>query len=224
MAYEFPKFWPYVRSAWIRCGIEPWLIALNTDRNLEGNVIYVEHPSGEANVLYAKLARIYYASKFCKSNFLVSDIDMLPLRKSYWNFPEDYNGSQIVSWGWDVTPDEPYHLPMCYVGGSSDVLAEVLETGNHTDFVDFVKRFLDKSPGVRSDESCLKWKLSEWDKRDTHLIKISRGWNNGALNRIDRAHWSWTPAQLHENNFIDAHLPRPFSDETVKLYNSLLET
>ena len=86
---EYLDFWPYVAKAWKRIGIEPILLYIDKNPPSEdvmnhGRVIYLESINDWTISQQAQCIR-FWAAKILDAPFIISDMDMLPISKEYYD-------------------------------------------------------------------------------------------------------------------------------------------
>lgn len=117
-------------------------------------------------------------------------------------------GVHIV--GADLTPEDQY--PMCYAAMPAATWRDVFGS---KDYQEALSELIDPIEGqnIRGEQWCfdqwyLKKKLTEYGLDKVKFHNRSNGQNQFAQNRADRDGWHFDPY-----NILDAHLPRPLTDE-----------
>ena len=79
-------FWPLVKHVWKNhLGIDPFLIHISDEVGTDEDTKYIKPVPGVPIYLQAQLARIYFTQLFDDEICLVSDIDMIPVSKNFFN-------------------------------------------------------------------------------------------------------------------------------------------
>lgn len=114
--------------------------------------------------------------------------------------------------GHDLTPNDQY--PMCYIKMDVQRWKDVFEITKT--YQDHVAELIDPIEGqnIRGEQWCYdQWyarkKLLDYGTWEIKYHARSNGQNQFAQNRADRDGWHFDPY-----NIMDAHLPRPLTDET----------
>ena len=151
----------------------------------------------------AQLVRLYAYEMFPEYNLLLSDIDMAPLSKGYFNKNASLiSNSQILSYSGQPYSDVPYY-PMCYILGAGNVMKDVLELPET--FEEFLSQ-VEQSHTVKwnSDEHYLYDRLKSYSDLVTLPVRKYK------LDRIDRGNWVYDPKKVAEEKYIDTHVLRPY--------------
>lgn len=113
--------------------------------------------------------------------------------------------------GHDLTPND--QVPMCYIKMNAARWKDVF--GISSTYQDHVSQLIDSIEGenIRGEQWCYdQWyarkKLLDYGTWEIKYHARSNGQNQFAQNRADRDGWSFDPY-----NIIDAHLPRPLTNE-----------
>jgi len=216
---EYLDFWPYVAAAWKRIGIEPVLLYIDPaglpDNVAEcGRTFYLESIPEWSIAQQAQCIR-FWAAKLLDAPFIISDMDMLPISKEYYeNGVVDADDTCIVSYSSDVIQYRWYRknpqYPMCYLAGRPESFISLLEM-NDQNHQDFLRRLMRLNIPYGTDQ---KFFYNQSLKNPTTIKHLERGWDleRYAKNRLDKAIWPNTDYNIDE--YIDCHLPRPFSENS----------
>jgi len=137
---------------------------------------------------------------------VTADSDICVFGDTFYGFDD----GKIHILGADLTPDEQY--PMCYAAMPVYLWAKVfgITKGYQEHIADIVNPI--ESDNVRGTNWCLDQFLlkKHIDASGEEIVKHNRsnGLNQFATMRADRDGWYFNP-----DNIIDAHLPRPLTDE-----------
>ena len=232
-------FWPYARDVWRkRLNIDPCLILISDTKqtnSFENDILYVKKIPDYPTHLQAQLARIYFTQKFSNEICMVSDIDMFPVSRSF------FNKERIESY---CTEDSFFHLnperrefgqfPLCYYCGYGSLYEKLFLGLSWPEFLELIikKDFnTDKfqfrlPPHLQdkklwfSDEVFMFTRIQELNLKillNNELIGGRRLDREGIIN-FDFFKLLWS------DNVIDIHLPRPLNDfkpYIEKIYDTL---
>ena len=208
---EYYQFWPVVAKRWNSWGITPTL-AVVSDKKIDideslGDVIYHTPNPDVPTPQQAQIIRLFLAASYEDDVCLISDIDMLPLKKDYFTKTiEVYDNVSFVVYSSDAyPPTDPAFpaYPMCYLASDGENFKEIIE-GDLESFNDVVVAWLEEGHGWHTDEKVFFQKLQKWDAINNLMIPLRRGFN-----------MSPDPASIGRNLissgfYIDYHMPRPY--------------
>lgn len=231
---EYYQFWPVVAKRWASWGITPTLAVisdkkLDIDENL-GDVVYIPPIEGVSTSHIAQISRIFMAASFGDDTCLVSDMDMMPLKREYFiDTIEGCSNDAFVVYSADAyRPGNPAYpaFPMCYLCSKSTNFNQIIDADLNS-FRDRIHEWMNYGYGWHTDEKVFYTKLASWEKENKKAVFLSRGFNISShpmtIGRIDRSCNSEYNIQLLENNFyIDFHMPRPYQaykDVIDEVYN-----
>jgi len=214
---EYIDFWPYVAKAWKRIGIEPILLYIDKQTPPEsvhehGKVIYLESIPEWSIAQQAQCIR-FWAAKLLDAPFIISDIDMLPISEEYYkNGVASIGDKGIVSYSSDIIKYRWYRTnpqyPMCYLAGDPSSFIGILEMNENT-HQEFLRRLIRMNLRSGTDQ---KFFYNQSLKNKQFSIKhLERGWieEKYATGRLDKV--IWPKPGYNADEYIDCHLPRPFS-------------
>lgn len=167
---------------------------------------------------------------------MTTDIDMLPLSRSFWSKPLD-GGSKIdVLFANAYEGEKRPHWPICYIGMSA--LSWVHLLGTYPDHNSAVSAWMNGNLGKAEVEKdgMVGWCFDEyfvsekiagaasngWPVRFVERQKAGGGWPS---TRIDRGAWDETRVPISDGRMVDCHAPRPgyagaaWSDRVKPLLN-----
>lgn len=216
-------FWPVVSKVWkLKFGIEPVLLFFG-DKSIHnvseeyGKVVEFPVIPDVPVYLQALWSRYWYLQTEPETVFTISDIDMIPLARSY--FVDLVSGFSNDSY-LHINPviQRNGGLPSCYHIAKGRVFSDVLELDSEWERS---VRFLNGlNVGTDPGNGCMNWFADEKYAGDKLLAKIvsdSRivfahrdGGQNG--HRIDRLDWRFDLQAVREERYYDCHCPRPFSE------------
>jgi hypothetical protein len=219
---EYYQFWPVVAKRWSSWGITPTL-AVVSDKKIDiderlGDVVYHIPNPDVPTPQQAQIIRLFLAASYEDDVCLISDIDMLPLRKDYFTKTvEHYNNANFVVYSSDAYPpaDPAYPAyPMCYLASDGENFKEIIG-GDLENFNDVVSAWLQEGHGWHTDEKVFFQKLQKWDAINNLMLLLRRGFNlspdPASIARIDRSTGSIYDENLISSKFyVDYHMPRPY--------------
>ena len=170
--------------------------------------------------LQSQVVRLFLP-KFLDGICLMSDIDMIPLSKKYFEENSKYieeDNMVIFSSNNPQTINEKMY-PICYVGAHSNTYKKVFELDTSWDI--FCHKLSERNENWYTDQKFLFEKSSDFNLETNKLILLERKWGN---NRVDRSNWSYNPELIKEGYYIDCHSLRPYNiykSEIDKLIESI---
>lgn len=236
---KFIEFWPLVAQGWRKFfpGADIWLALVApegrfnlTELQKHGNVIRYEPVAGIPTSNQAKMARYHLAAMWDNDSVVMTnDLDLLPLQSAYL---EQY-----------VRP--PHHLftigSELYVGPEAGKFTAGYLTAESSvwrtlvnplddDWRQFIRNLVGfqlvdhkediarnvhhESPDTFSDESLLRALLL------INKVAVShqpRGYNPYTARALCRADWRFDPKKLADGTYVEAHLPRPLSENVHRI-------
>lgn len=210
---DYIQFWPIVAKAWKKMGIKPTL-ALIGDSHTQidetlGEVIRFSPIAGVPTALQAQVIRlllpVYYPDECC----LISDIDILPLRRTYFvdsikHVPED----AFVVYRDRAFDSNTPQFPMCYVVAKGGAFMSLFQIKTSEEIPLIIQKWHQLNWGWTTDQRVLYDSLIRWDHFQKRCVKLG----HKVKRRIDRGKWEKYKeiSSLRRGYYIDAHLPRPY--------------
>ena len=253
---EYKQFIPIVSLAWQKLlGIKPTLayvtdtVESTWDWMKEYCADIVKFPVRKDlknNCVRAYCARMIIRYKYPEDICMVSDLDMIPLNKEYFNnLPENYSLDKFVNLTYDAFlngdgdainltyPLSMRKFPTCYSIATGKIWKEIINPEDLDD--DLVidswngLNVYDPKENINApyfcDESLMRMLIQRWNPSRDKLIGIDRGLEGGRVaRRLDRSSWFIDEYKLQNNFYIDAHCPKPilqYQDDMKKLTNYL---
>ena len=226
-------FWPIVSKIWkVKFDIHPVLVLIQDDPSVTaseeyGTVIYQKPIEGVPLNIQAQCCRYFFPRTEPNTTWMTSDIDMLPISKSYFidniaSIPDDkfinLNAHTIAA------------NPACYNVAKGNTFIEVLKLADT--FEDFLKQteWWRRGEQHRPDQNlvCSNWCTDEqysnemirtyYDTVDnTKFINPTRP-GGYCARRVDRIAWNnWRPEQVIDEYLLDAHSIRPYADNKQQI-------
>ena len=217
------EFWPYAAKAWNQLiGIKPTLALIGdetvkVDESL-GDVIRFEPIVGIPTGLHAQLIRLLVPAYFPHEVCILSDIDQLPMSKSYFI-------DQISTLGDDkfvIYNDLCYgpdiqRFAMCYVAAQGRVFQDIFNIPDTASIAHILKTWASYNLGFDTDELLLYKYITQWTKYTTHCVKLGDTLGPWSNRRIQRYLWQYDPKKIQDKYYIDACLIRPYHEYKQEL-------
>lgn len=223
---EYLDFWPLVSSAWKKIGIEPTLIYTGKIPLKLENVININLPDVDTAFL-AQNVRLLAPSLFPEEVIIISDIDDMPLSKSYFQKNISvYENDQFIIYRPDAVPENMISIMWNVAIGSTWSEIFNIET-----ISDIKKTLIDWYPAnykVRGDnwyfdQIMLKDKVELFKKNSSNRVVELSDQLTG-FNRLNRSKLKrrFNQFYIDGNDYSDFHMPRPYS-KYKKLINKVFE-
>jgi len=197
---------------WLTPSLE--LFVIKESRKLGAEIYFLPYISEYKDSTIAQLSRLYAACNvmYPNSYFLLSDIDMLPLSRDWFNTHVEGKTMDIKY----PTCCGPGNYPICYVGATSIIWREMMGLQLDTE-IPIEKQIekqlqVDIAAGGDSfiewcyDEQLLSKNIKAWTG---HPDKCNINTRDGCPphDRIDRSNWPTTIEDI--SKFVDCHSLRP---------------
>ena len=213
---EYLDFWEPISKVWkTKFNIIPVLgLISDEDSDLyetEFGMIKKFKQIDSEIALQSQVVRLYLPN-YLNGNCLISDIDMLPISKKYFEdgFSNLTDNNIVV-----FSADNPECLqnsmyPMCYVLANSTIFKNIFDL--EKPWYDFYLYLKSKGLTWYTDQKYLFERINQYCDNYKKCIFLNRGWSGLAHKRIDRASWSYESDKVKEQFYIDAHLLRPYRE------------
>lgn len=222
----YDGYWELVKKSWNEIiNVTPILVVIG-DENYhhiydDCEIIGYKKVDNIPTSLQSQISRLYATKTYLNKTFLTSDLDMLPLSKSYFveNAKMVDENSLLIYTADAYGYSNQIRYPMCYNLAKGSVYNEIMNLDDS--FQDFVVRLYNLKITPLWDTDELFWGscVSEFEKKPENverLVKLHRGFAEGyATNRIDRMCWFTTNydfLKVPHNFYIDSHLLRPYNE------------
>jgi len=216
----YKDFYSIVAKQWYKLGYKTYYVNITNENSFIENEYGIVHKikslESVSTGFQSQVVRLFVSNLVNDKNLLMSDIDMLPINKDYFeNIAEELQPDKIILYSGQPYGDVPYY-PMCYVLGNSNLLKHKLgiENMSFDEYCSFLCQFY----GIKwnTDEHFMYDKLNKYS--ENLIIKRNRNFKN----RIDRGSWFYDSKKLEKNYYIDSHLLRPYSEYQSQI-NKLLK-
>lgn len=217
-------FWPLVATAWQRfVYVRPTLALIATDDVVIdqsfGDVIRLAPIPDIPNWFYAQVVRLLLPVYFTDDVCITSDMDMLPIKGSYFiDSVQSLSKDSFVVYR-DGSGDTGRY-PICYIAARGSVFKEIFQINSPLDIPEIVTSWYHRGFGWDTDEVLLREYVVAWHAKTGKCIKLG----HNAAGRIDRSNWRYNPAELKAGKYIEAHMVRPYAwhkDKIDKLAKEL---
>ena len=211
------EFWPIVAPIWQAMGLRPTL-ALIADEDCPidtsiGDVIRFDPIPNIPIALQAQAIRLLLPTYFPDEGCLISDIDMLPISRSYFFdgaeiCPEDaflVYRDRVFDYGYDYAFQR---YPICYIAANGAVFASLFQNRCEYDFAEVLRQWAAKDYGWNTDEIILYASLMSWEHKGELVVRLG----HGDQPRLDRGSWKSDFSSIDYSHYIDCHCPRPYSE------------
>lgn len=212
---NYKQFWPIVAKVWKLMGLRPTLILISeTDEGIDaslGDVIRFSPVADLPTSYQAQVLRLFVPILFPEDGCIISDIDMIPISRSY--FIDGANSCSDDNFL--VYRDKVYmgeeRYPMCYVAAKGSVFGSVFGIKSSDDFIAKLYEWYSEGLGWDTDEIMMSRTLLGWERRgDGKICRLGHGMQV-LFNRIDRSGWKENYHHFNIQNIIDCHCPRPYN-------------
>tara|TARA_R110000868_G_scaffold93096_1_gene257892 strand:+ start:408 stop:1178 length:771 start_codon:yes stop_codon:yes gene_type:complete len=207
---------PFVVYSWNKIGIDCIVFVPSGDnpkiklaQKYCNNTPFHEFVCEEKRIpTYSQVSRLFGACTSIDDNeiYITGDSDLAV----FSNYYERLNDGDVHVVGADLTPKDQY--PMCFISMPSKKWKKVL--GIDKGYQEHIAELIDPIQGlnIRGEQWCYdQWYIKKKLDESGHKIVLhnrSNGQNQFATKRADRDGWHFDVFDI-----IDAHLPRPLTNE-----------
>jgi len=241
---KFIEFWPLVAKGWRTFfgDVDIWLALVAKEGQFDlnelrkhGNVKRYDPVPDIPTANQAKVARYHLASSWGDETWgdnsvvMTNDLDLLPLQRDYIDQFVRAQG-QLFTLGAELyTGPEAGKFTAGYLTAESSVWRKLFDPF-HDGWVSFVRSFVGmkmldhkediardvfhESPDTFSDESLLRALLTI---NPVPVVYAPRGYNPYTVRALCRANWRFDPKKLADGTYVEAHLPRPLSENIARI-------
>ena len=236
-------FYPVVRDVWKRlCDIRCVLVLVGDRipdklKHLEQDIILFKPEPNVHPIFQSQMIRLLYAAVMKNaSGVIVSDIDMIPTRKSYYtDIPLKFTDDHFVVYRDVLICDRQY--PICYNCATPNVWGNIFGISSDKDIRQRLREFspaeFDGRPGYQgwfTDQLVLFETVNKWNSNTGNLVILNDNYTNfSRLDRIRPDHMNdleTTRKKVSQGEFTDFHMPRPYSQNKYfidKIVDSLVQ-
>lgn len=209
------EFWPIVAKTWKEIvGIKPTLALIASkdviiDESL-GDVIRFEPIPGIPTSFQAQTIRLLLPAYFENEVCIISDMDMIPLQRSYFvDSVADFDRDSFIVYKDGAIDTNVYkEYAMCYNVALGRTFKEVFGVRSVHEIKNKIIEWYGLKLGWTTDQQVLYKALNEWKDKNTRLVKLG----HDVHPRVDRLYWRYSIPHIKNKNFyIDCHMLRPYS-------------
>jgi hypothetical protein len=223
---EYLDFWPLVSSAWKKIGIEPTLIYTGKIPLKLENVININLPDVDTAFL-AQNVRLLAPSLFPEEVIIISDIDDMPLSKSYFQKNISvYKNNQFIIYRPDAVPENMISIMWNVAIGST--WSEIFNIETTSDIKKTLIDWYPENYKVRGDnwyfdQIMLRDKVELFKKKSSNRVVELSDQLTG-FNRLNRSKLKrrFNQFYIDGSDYSDFHMPRPYS-KYKKIINKVFE-
>lgn len=238
---KFIEFWPLISKGWHTFfgDIEVWLALVGSPKPAQlaelkkhGYVeVYAPVP-GIPLPNQAKIARYHLAATWNDDSVnMTNDVDLLPLQTTYvCNLLRSQKPGHLLTVGTELyVGPEAGKFTAGYLTAESSVWRRFVNPLGF-DWPSFVRSFVGlrvcdhkeditrtvhhEDPDTFSDESLLRALLKT---NPVPVVHVPRGYAPYTARALCRANWKFDPIKLTDGTYVEAHLPRPWSEHRTKI-------
>lgn len=208
---KYIAFWNIAAPLWKSMGYQPTLALIAKkdcfiDLSL-GDVIRLDPLPGISEALQTQVVRLFLPGLFPEDVCLISDIDMLPISRSYFAAGvAPYSEDQFVVYRDRAYADYERRYPMCYVAAKGSVFGEIFQTHSLADIQERMIEWHRMDYGWDTDELMMYQTLMDWEKKGGNIVRLG----HGVFGRLDRASWGGNYEGIDLDGYVDCHCPRPY--------------
>lgn len=213
----YKDFYEPVSSAWNHFGYKTFMIEVCDEESdiFETKYgIYKKIKKVEGNeVLQSQVARLFAFNLIKDKNLLISDIDMMPLNREYFeNRAKNIQQKDVLVYSGEGQGKYYPFFPMCYILANSNTFSNILGISDMSflDFINYLENVFAPDPvnGTiwNRDENFLFNKLLDTDNK---VILKDRHHQESRICRA--ASWGYDEERLKNGGYIDSHLLRPYN-------------
>ena len=213
----YSECWPLVAKAWLNLGVTPVVANIgNTSIDTTvGECLNFEEIPGVPSGFVSQVIRMIVPSFFPNDVCILSDIDMVPMRKSYFKKElEQYNEDSILVLTSDAYKVD-YRYPVCYIVAKGILFQELigLKDTKEDTIIKFIQELYNLNLGWDTDELYLGKCIKDYSLRGrVHFLNRFSWEDSNRYPRLDRAHWKISRRFFIKNKYVDCHLLRPPSE------------
>lgn len=227
---RYIEFWPVVSKAWHDLlGIRPTLALISERRDIPidttyGDIIYCPPIPGIPTDWHARMIRLALPAFFENEVCLISDIDMIPLNRSFFvdHIREMASDTLVVYDNKSYDSNNSYEnftrIPMCYVAAKGSIFKEIFDIHNVSEIPNKLRKWLKDDALASSDEFLLTKSIKGWSCFRSKVVLLN--YSLRTLPGHRRFYFSYSnrkksvPGPKHNNElfkkgyYVDFHMHR----------------
>ena len=226
---EFLDFYPVVSKAWRNIGIEPVLFLINPKKEIEdSSIISIDFSSEKIDSVFASQnIRLLGPCLFPNDILILSDIDMMPLSKGYFQTNvKKYPDNIFINMRKNVTKNNMY--PICYSVAKGSTWIDVFQTDSLSSIKKkliewYLNEYIVKGKSWYFDQLKLFESLKSFDSSyPERFIELDD--KTTGFCRLNRTKLKWNTKKFYDENlnYTDFHMPRPYRKHK-KIINKVFE-
>ena len=232
-------FFPIVHAMWqdvvkIKCKLI--LVAEAIPEKLlsyKDDIILFKPIVGMSDVFQAQMLRMLYAAVMTEeTGVIVSDMDLVPMSKRYYEMCNRFDEDIFVVYRDCLIGDQQF--PICFNAASPKVWKEIFPVSNEAEIRNLLRlvypRDYKSEVGNKfwfKDQLILFSSVTEWSQKSgSRLVILDDDYTN--FRRLDRLDWNSIASnageikkEIAQQKYTDFHMPRPFSQYKAELINLL---
>lgn len=223
------NLYPYIKKAWNKMNIDTKLILISNFipdilKKYSDDIILFKPIVNIHSAYIAQVIRILYPCLFINKNILISDIDIIPLNKNYFNndYIKNISNEKFIVFR-DVYIKKDMNA-ICYNLANSNVWKKIFKINNEIDIINKLKKWY--NPEYNGKKNCLGWftdqkilfKYLHFNEKDVIYLNDK----DLKFNRLDKRNKKYIIDNLNliYNNiksgyYTDFHIIRPYHKYTV---------
>jgi len=171
----------------------------------------------------AQCIRVLYNCLFVNKNIIISDMDLIPLNKTYYiDNIKDFGEDCFIIYRNVLENIKQY--PICFCAANSNIWKEIFNINNEEDIIYILKKWYSQFPendykiscafslGWAMDQLQLFYSVNKWGK---NIIKLTD--KDMSFNRLDREDIEYITnnkeeikININKGLYTDFHLPKPY--------------
>ncbi len=224
----YKDFYELIAQRWYDLGFKTYYINISDKDEIVENEFGTVHTMKAldfvSTAFQSQVVRIF-ASNILSGNLLISDIDMFPISKDYYNqynseltddniivytgIAKQFNNEGVITYHGPPNLSTPYY-PMCYMLGNVNAFQDRLDIRGMT-FEEYCRMLVDNYTESWNTDEHFCW--DRFKKYPDKILLKTRITNT----RIDRGTWVYDVDLLKNGYYVDSHLLRPYQEHKQEI-------
>tara|TARA_B100000214_G_C23891818_1_gene592162 strand:+ start:216 stop:935 length:720 start_codon:yes stop_codon:yes gene_type:complete len=222
---NYLDYWPLVKESWENLEIEPVLYIISKENvEIESKTYFIDKLNP---VFVAQNLRLLIPALYPNDVCLLSDIDMMPLSKEYFQDSiADLPNDNFIVYRSDATPENM--LPICWNAALGSTWGDIFSINNIQDIDETLKKWYPKKykPYKKNwyiDQIKLREYLNLFEAKSLNRVKYFKD-NELEFRRLNRDNLvsDFEEYKKQKDLYVDFHMPRPFL-ENQELINQVFK-